>query len=135
MTTPSPADRMAESSRHYRHGGVQFVAPEGMVSDNSRAIDSAAAEYRADGLRVIVDRGPFSDPLTGYTSSPEHKRWEETIGGRKATIVSFSSDRGRKVVAARFASNGGDAVTVVVTLESEMAVTQGLAILRSITFT
>jgi hypothetical protein len=81
--------------------GVELEVPAELAPASEAALDGPAASFEAPGLRLLLDSSPFADPLTGYESRPEFARMEEQIGGVPAKIVSFRSDDGTRVIAAR----------------------------------
>lgn len=64
------------------------------------AIDSPVAAWQGDGIRLLLDQGPFADPLTGYEGQPGFGSSNERIDGRPARLVWFDRDGQHRVVAA-----------------------------------
>jgi hypothetical protein len=95
--SPNRTDRW----RHVAGAGFELDVPEQLAPANEAALDGPAVSFEGPGLRLILDRSPFADPLTGYESKPEFTRKIEMISGARAEIVSFRSDDGTHVYATR----------------------------------
>ena len=120
--------RRTEDWRRIRVAGVDVEVPPDLEPSEAAAGDQPAATLEGAGLRLILDRGPFADPLTGYASQPEHSRRRETIGDQPADVVSFRAHDGTEVVAARLPGE----LTAVVHAEPGVDPEIAMRVLRSI---
>ena len=115
---------------------VSIRLPEEVGPTDDRAIDSTAATWSGKGISLLVDEGPFADPLTSYENRPNYRAAEETIGGRKARVVAFDQPDGTRSVAAHFPDDGGEPGALTVVARGESGVAQELLnqIIRDISF-
>ena len=70
-------------------GGVSLELPAVLVEGDDRALDSAAAVFEGPGLSVILDQGPFADPLETYVGRPGYEEGLREVAGSTARVVSF----------------------------------------------
>jgi hypothetical protein len=87
--------------RTTRLAGVELDVPAELAPTDEQGIDGPAATLESPNLRLILDAGPFADPLTGYASKPGFERRLEDIGGEPAEVVSFAGENGARVLATR----------------------------------
>ncbi len=81
-------------------GHVTVRVPIVLLRREERAFDSTAAVFEGAGQRVIVDEGPFADPLQSRTGTASFHERVERIGGTRARVVSFDDAQGSHTVAA-----------------------------------
>ena len=119
---------------------VRFDLPAELVPPHTgeSPTDSAVRVWESPDLRVVVDEGPFADPLTGYATRGAESG-EEVIDGHRARVVSFVQDDGGRSVGAHFddlgaVAGGPGKLTVVVTGAPGVVDDVALGILRSIRF-
>ncbi len=72
-------------------GNVSLALPTSLVKRQDTPIDSAASVFEGSGVMVIVDQGPFADPLNSYAGHPGF--WEEIkdVAGTPSRMISFRS--------------------------------------------
>ena len=104
--------------------GLKLKVPADLTRARDQGIDTNASLWKAKGISVLVDQGPFADPLKSSASRTGAQSTEESIGGRPARIVSYVEETGTRVVAAHVAgSRRGtsvvDPVTVVIRLDPD----------------
>jgi hypothetical protein len=87
--------------RTTRIAGVELDVPVELAPTDEQGLDGPAATLESPNLRLILDAGPFADPLTGYASKPGFERRQETIGGEPAEIVTFTDESGTRVLGTR----------------------------------
>jgi hypothetical protein len=115
---------------------LRLRVPAWVSATGAQAIDSTAAVWQGEGVTVVVDEGPFADPLTRYAVAAT----EDTLGGRAARVVAFDREGGGHFAGAHFpgdpgATSGPDApLTVAVETSEEVDRETGLAIVRSVEF-
>jgi hypothetical protein len=82
--------------------GLTLTVPADLSRGPEQGVDTAVATWNGAGISVVIDQGPFADPLTTYQGRPGSRSRQETIDGRLARIVSFVEGNGTRVVAAHF---------------------------------
>ena len=117
--------------RHLHFGNIELDVPAELATGSEQGIDGAAAILEGAGLRLTLDASPFADPLTSYESKVGYRSWYEAVGGRRQELMSFDSDDGGSVIAARFRGP----VTVVVHVGPGADVEIAMQIIRSILLT
>jgi hypothetical protein len=116
-------------------GGPRLRLPADMAAAAEQPLDSPAAAFEGNDVSVLVDQGPFSDPLTGYANRKEHRESTELIDGRPARVVSFVDDCGMTVVGAHFPDSPGEVpVTIIARAHSAAGRTVAEQIVREVTF-
>jgi hypothetical protein len=115
---------------------IRLSVPADVSPSAEPSIDSGASLWRGEGVTVIFDEGPFSDPLTSYSNRPNYRMTDEVIGGRRARVVSFEPEDGGHYVAAHFLdeSESGGLVTVAVQTAKGVPPAVGAAIVQSVAF-
>ena len=83
-------------------GKFKFSVPASLLEAEEQGIDSSVALWEGKGIKVRVDYGLFSDPLTSYVNQPNYILSNEDIGGNPARIVWFDQNDGSHFVAAHF---------------------------------
>lgn len=91
----------ADGWTHVVMAGVDLEVPPGMVPLPGQGIDGTAAVLEGGGLRLVLDRSLFADPLTGHRAKPAFAEWREEIGGVARTLVSYGADESAQVLATR----------------------------------
>jgi hypothetical protein len=104
--------------------GLKMKVPSDLTRGRDQGIDTNASNWQGKGINVLVDQGPFADPLTSSASRTGSRSTEESIGGRPARIVSYVNEAGTRVIAAHVAGSRRGAsvvepVTVVIRLDPE----------------
>jgi hypothetical protein len=102
--------------------GLTLTVPADLSRGPEQGVDTAVATWNGAGISVVVDQGPFADPLTTYQGRPGSRSRQETIDGRPARIVSFLEGDGTRVVAAHFPGTqagaaAGKPLTIVVRVD------------------
>ena len=102
--------------------GHRLRVPPRLSGGDDQGMDTTIATWSGPGIQILVDDGPFADPLTSYARRPNHWTSEETIDGQPARIVGFDDDGGTRVVAAHFpgsvaGSGVSDRLTILVRIE------------------
>jgi hypothetical protein len=128
------SEAMPRNWKYFRYGRLEFLAPAGVEPQNVAAIDSPANQYSGEGITIIVDTGPFADPLTRYQSYADYRHIGDQVGGRSANIISFSSSDGSHVFAARLTPDDAEAITFAIYLKKGVSDEIALKILRSVRF-
>jgi hypothetical protein len=125
----------------YEFGEVlTFRSPVRLARTGARGIDSNVGVWEGGGVRVLIDHGLFSDPLTGHQGRAGHEVREESIDGAPARVVSYpTAGRGRGA-GAHFMDlggrAGGRAIRLTMTIESDtLDAGTLLEMVRSIRFT
>jgi hypothetical protein len=119
--------------RTVRADGVEFEAPAEVVSQSGDAaeVEGPVATFLGPGLRLLIDRTPFADPLTRYASQPDYRHSRETIGGQPSDVVTFRAEDGTNVLAARYPGPPAPLTAVAhVAPDTDPAI--GMRMLRSI---
>ena len=119
--------------------GHRLCLPPGVSGGSAQGVDTAVAAWSGPGIQILVDEGPFADPLTSYARRTNYRTSVETIDGRPACLVSFNDDDGMRVVAAHFAgsvagSGVPDRLTVLVRLVPDRDQEVALKIIQSFRF-
>jgi hypothetical protein len=113
--------------------GFRFRSPVELTPVPARGIDSNVTLWEGRNLTVMVDEGPFADPLTSYASRTGARMSEEPIAGRPARVASFPLDDGRDFAAVHLDLGGeGRRVTISVTGREEFGGEVPVEIARSI---
>lgn len=81
--------------------GVSLTVPDYIVPTGEQGVDSTARALSGRGITIIVDEGPFSDPLTRYADQPGFDVSTESINGHPARIVYFEDEQGVRHLMAR----------------------------------
>lgn len=110
---------------------VTVDVPVDLVPDTAAGIDSAARSLAGPKLDVLVDTGPFADPLDRYDGLPHFRESTEQISGHRARVVRFSVDDGSTYTVAAHIPEL-DRLTVVVRAAREVPDEVALQIIRSI---
>lgn len=82
-----------------RVGNLTVHLPAVLTRRDGTAIDSAAAVFEAAGVRVIVDAGPFADPLQPRGGAANYEEHDVRVGGMPARRVSYDEPDGTRTVA------------------------------------
>lgn len=90
--------------------GLRVPVPAGVAPAPGQGVEGEVAVLEGEGLRVVVDRSLFADPLTGHAQQPGYESWDEDTPDGPRTLVSFPTVDGT-VVATRLP---GATVTVQV---------------------
>jgi hypothetical protein len=120
--------------------GFRLRSPVDLREADAKGIDSNATALEGRNLSVVIDAGPFSDPLTSYGDRRGASASEETIGGRTARVVSFPLDDGSQFAAAHFELDGEARagaprkLTISVTGREDLGGEVPLKIVRSLEF-
>ncbi len=69
-----------------------LALPPDYVEQEVQGIDSYVRCFQSGKVRLGLDYGRYSDPLTSYADRPEYESGELTLGNRDATWVSFALD-------------------------------------------
>jgi hypothetical protein len=120
--------------------GLRLRSPVQLRPAQAQGVDSNVSAWQDGKLEVVVDEGPYADPLTTYDDRPNAHTADETIGGQPARVVSFPLDDGRQFAAAHFDRGTGGGVaagrtTISVTGRDELGGDVPLRIVRSVRFT
>jgi hypothetical protein len=122
--------------------GLRLRSPVQLSPAEAQGVDSNVRAWEGGGgnIEVVVDEGPYADPLTTYDDRPNAHAANETIGGQPARVVSFLLDGWRQFAAAHFDRGTGGGVatgktTVSVTGRDELGGDVPLKIVRSVRFT
>jgi hypothetical protein len=118
---------------------LRIRSPVELSRSNAVAIDSNASIWEGPDLTIVVDEGPFSDPLATHGGRPIGQSAEETIGGRAARVVSSRLDDGSQFAGAHFdrddrPGGGSQKLTVTVTGRDIDGGDIPLKVLRSLEF-
>jgi hypothetical protein len=125
----------------YAFGRVlTFRSPVRLARTNERGIDSNVGVWEGEGVRVLVDHGLFSDPLTHHADRAGHTVLEESVAGVRARVASYPRAEGGQAAAVHFAHLGGGAgrrrVRLTMTVEADALDGETLLeVVRSIRFT
>ena len=111
-----------------RGPGLELTVPPDLAPTGEQGIDGPVSSFEGHGLRLMVDRSPFADPLTGYQDKAGYERHREQIAGETADLVTYLEDDGTRVLATRLPGP----VTAVVHAAPEMDPEIALRIVRSI---
>jgi hypothetical protein len=122
--------------------GISFEVPSPVHAEaENTGIDSVVTAWTANGYEITIDRGPFADPLTQYSSRRGHAAADESVNGRNVRVVEFADDDGTRVVGAHFprrsdtdADSVSVPITMIVRLVPETPKDVALNIIRSIRF-
>jgi len=115
--------------------GLSLDSPVELAAADAEAIDSRAAAWEGPGLHVVVDEGELADPLLSYGARPDAAVREETIGGRRARVVTFTLEGGVPFAAAHFpADDRRGPLTISATGTAGESTDVPLHLLRSVTF-
>jgi hypothetical protein len=116
--------------------GLRFRSPVELTPVAARGIDSNVNLWEGKNLTVMMDEGPFADPLTSYANRPNARVFEETVAGRPARVVSFQLDDGRDFAAVHLdlggPGPGGRRLTISVTGREEFGGEVPLEIAKSV---
>jgi hypothetical protein len=82
--------------------GLTLTVPTDLSGGPDQGVDTEVTTWNGPGISVVIDQGPFADPLTTYGGRAGSHSRQETIGGRLARVVSFVEGNGTRVVAAHF---------------------------------
>src|SRR4051812_5799113 len=52
--------------------GHTLCLPPGLSGGDDRGVDTAVATWSGPGIQILVDEGPFADPLTSYAGRPNY---------------------------------------------------------------
>jgi hypothetical protein len=75
-----------------------------------------ATALSGDGFTILVDEGPFSDPVTRYADRPAYEASTESINGHPARIVYFEDEEGVRHLLARLETVGDAGVRRGITI-------------------
>jgi hypothetical protein len=120
--------------------GLKLEVPSDLTQGPDQGVDTKVTTWAGPGISVLVDQGPFVDPLASYTDRPGYRSSQETIDGRPARVVSYLDSEQSHVVAAHFAGSrtgprDQEPLTIVIRLDpSGPGEDVALAILRSLKF-
>jgi hypothetical protein len=121
--------------------GITLSVPKSIARQPAHGIDTTVTLMSGNGITVLVDQGPFADPLTAYANRAEYRSTQEVIDGHPFQIVSFVDNNGTHVVAAHFAGirtepSIRDRLTIVVRVEPASVSEEEVAysIIRSVKF-
>jgi hypothetical protein len=119
--------------------GFFFEAPPEMQQQPVTGIDSCVGQYQGAGMQLTYDYGGFSDPLEGYSDSPEYKEESATIDGFQAKVISLRRDDDSErpyAVAVHFPDigKGGVKLTMSIKCEGPAEMDDARLIVKSITF-
>jgi hypothetical protein len=81
--------------------GLWLTVPDYIVPAEAQALDSSATTLSGGGLTILVDEGPFSDPVTRYAEWPGYEAYTESINGRPTRIIHFEDEEGVQHLVAR----------------------------------
>jgi hypothetical protein len=94
-------------------GDVSLELPAALVQREEANVDSSAGVFEGSGLTVIVDQGPFSDPLDSHTGRPGYREEPTELAAVAGRTISYQTpEEGTYTVAAHLPPPA--AVTVVV---------------------
>lgn len=116
---------------------LRIRSPVDVARSPAHPVDSKASLWEGQNLRILVDEGPFSDPLTSYGDRVGAETFEETIDGRPARVVSAELEDGSQFAGAHFGLEEGaapGALTITVTGSGHLADDVPLEIVRSVEF-
>lgn len=124
-----------------RHGKLRLQIPEAAMQGDDQGVDSKAAIWKVGGMTVVIDEGPFSDPLTGYGDRPGFQEWWVERPVRPFRCVTFENPDGTKAVAVRVEGSSGagagerpsQPTTVVIHLDQGHDLDDALRVVDSIT--
>lgn len=86
---PDPSDDVRWRNRVLvRVGGLELQVPSALVGDTA-ASDEPAAVFEGPGLTVVVDVGPFADPLDAHAGKPDFQEAPVRVSGARGRRVSF----------------------------------------------
>jgi hypothetical protein len=80
-------------------GGTIELPAVAVATAGDIGIDSAAREFSAAGLSVLVDRGPFAGTPVGHESAPGYSERVVLIDGLTAVVVTFPDSDGQVLTA------------------------------------
>jgi hypothetical protein len=115
-------------------------SPVDLTVADAAGVDSNATALEGRNISVVIDEGPFSDPLTSYGNRQGVQSSEEPIDGHPARVVSFPLDDGSQFAAAHFDLSGGAGpdhprkLTISVTGRDDAAGDVPLKVVRSLEF-
>lgn len=98
---------------------MSLELPSALVAGRGDGIDSAAGVFEGAGVSVVVDQGPFSDPLTTHAGRPEHRDEAIDVAGTAARLVSFRDPEDRTYSVGAHVP-GPSPVTVVVRADASV---------------
>jgi hypothetical protein len=117
---------------------LRLRSPEELRDVGATGIDSQVTSLEGPTLSVTVDTGPYADPLSSYAGRPEYMASHETIGGRRARVVSFRLEDDRRFAGAHFepapGGAGPDRATVSVVEQAGDGTDVPLEVVRSVEF-
>jgi hypothetical protein len=85
-----------------------FWLPPNLIIGHDRGIDSFVQQWKGNNIRIELDYGRFSDPLTLYSRKRSYNAVVDRVGGYVATVVSFQEDDGWNFVGIHFPDLGKD---------------------------
>jgi len=114
---------MSEWEQVTLNGELTLTVPTAVSRGPEQGVDTKVATWSGAGINILVDQGPFVDPLVSYRDRVAYQSLQETIGGRVARIVSFVEGDGTRIVAAHFSgSEAGSRDRLTVVIRSDPAV-------------
>jgi hypothetical protein len=118
--------------------GLWLTVPDYIVPTDAQGLDSMATTLSGGGFTILVDEGPFSDPVTRYADQPAYEVSTENLNGHPARIVSFEDEEGVRHLVARL-EIVGDAgvprgVTIVIHVLPGRDFTVARSVLESVSF-
>ncbi len=114
--------------RTTRFHDIELTVPPGLAPADGQGVEGDVSVLEGGGVRLVLDRSPFADPVTGHRAKPQYQHRRERIAGELTDVVSFSNSDGGMVVASRLAVP----CTVTVHLADPADIDVGLQIIRSI---
>ena len=104
-------------------GNFTVDLPAALVSQRQQAVDSPAATFEGEGLKVILDAGPFADRLESHLGRPDYREELTELGGVVGRIVSFRNPDGTETLA----SHVPPPASVTVVVHADASVPQHVA--------
>jgi hypothetical protein len=118
--------------------GLWLTVPDYIVPINAKGVDSIATTLSGGGFTILVDEGPFSDPVTRYADQPAYEVSTESIKGHPARIVYFEDEEGVRHLAARLEIEGQAGaprgITIVIHVFPDRDITIARKVLESASF-
>ena len=119
--------------------GHTLEIPPGLSGGVDQGVDTRVATWSGPGIRILVDEGPFADPLMSYAERLNYWTSEEAIDGQPGRIAGFEEEGGTRVVAAHLPGSGAgsglsDRLTLVIHLEPGEDQEVALRVIRSFRF-
>jgi hypothetical protein len=112
--------------------GLWLTVPDYIVPTGARGLDSRATTLSGGGFTILVDEGPFSDPVTRYAGQPGYEVSTENINGNPARIVSFEDEEGVRHLVARLEIVGEAGIPRGVTIVIHMLPGRDLTVARKV---